>query len=108
MFDQPQGGSKNYCHFEWNQVASTFSGPDKDERIVFLVAETDRPTFVAMLPYFQYKKWHTAVTTKDPSYLPEVEFLDETKLKDIKSTLRDVATKQIRGAWNRIIDGVPV
>jgi len=37
-----------------------------------------------------------------------VEFLDETKLKDIKSTLRDFAAKQIRGAWDRLINNVPV
>jgi len=55
----------------------------------------------------KYNQWHGEVKREDPPYLPELEFLDESKLKNIKQTLTAVATDQIRGAWTRLIEGVP-
>jgi hypothetical protein len=107
MFVPPNGGGTNYCFYEWDRAIRRFTGPDRENHILFVVATPDRSEILEGLPFVDYNAWHRHVRDKDPPYLPTAEFRDKATVLQIRSAFKDKITPKIRGAWFRLINDAP-
>jgi hypothetical protein len=107
MFEPPMDGGTNYCFFEWSRARDRFQGADNEKHILFVVAAPNRNEFLQVLPFLHYDTWHKHISNKDPPYLPEVQFRDNVTLRKIRKTFKEIILPEIRGAWFRLIEGVP-
>ncbi len=109
MFHPPQG-KKNYCFFEYTTVADLLeSEPDKEDRILFVVAHNRQDLLPTHQVHLEYDIWHGHVLQKDPPYLPEADSAagSSERYSTIKQLLQERVRNKVVGAWQQILNGVP-
>ncbi len=109
MFTRPaHAGQPNYCFFEWSRVEKRLRGPDRERRILFVVADESPQRFGQMAFHPTYMKWHAHVCQKDPPYLPEVRQPDLATVQAIGARLRDKLLPFIEDAWSDLSAKAPM
>jgi len=109
MFTLPNG-RVNYCLFEYEKMNELLQAdPEKEQRILFVIAERDRNSLVeALLVPGAYRAWHGHILAKDPPYLAEADMPKKAIVSQLKKTFTDILYPQVKAQWHRMIDQVPV
>jgi hypothetical protein len=110
MLDLPGDGKRNWCWFEWEKFSSRFSDSERERNILFVVAaDVPGPDDPGPLDdYFaNYRMWRNQIAQKDPPYLPEVPFSNDTSVGQIKEVIERKVAGQIKRAWRQLIENVP-
>jgi hypothetical protein len=107
MFHPLAGGLNNYCYNEWQRVYNRLRGTDAEENILYLIVVADRHVFADVSRHPGYSDWYNHIANKDSPYLPETPTRNASALDNIKRIFDQKLRPEIKGAWNRLIEGVP-
>lgn len=107
MFVAPHN-RPNYCFFEYEKMAQLLqNSPDKESRVLFVVAEKGQKLLEEPFVPQPYKSWYSHISAKGAPYLAAVDLENkEGKIEELQKYLDDLHT-QIKGELLRVTTQVP-
>ncbi len=108
MFVSPQD-RPNYCFFEYEKMNQLLqNSPDKESRILFVVAEKGQKLLEEALVPLSYRPWRKHISVKGAPYLAAVDLKDkEGRIEELQTYLDDLHV-QVKGELLRVTTQVPV
>jgi hypothetical protein len=105
----PPARGKNFCFLEWDRVMRRLSADEKEERILYVLAEMDYRELQDLTPPppDEYNGWYQHVSKKDRPHLPKVPFWRQAILEDLEEKIADHLLTRIKDAWIELSIGVP-
>jgi hypothetical protein len=104
---EPPPHAKNYCFFEWERVSGQLSAPEREQRILYVLAAMDHRELQNLNPPTDYDQWHRHIAAKDRPHLPMTLFWKQTVLQDLDERIATSLLTRIKDAWIQLSIGVP-